>query len=427
MCPLSQTGQGPPGSQSVPRVLMIAYHFPPHSGTSGVQRALRFSSYLPDFGWEPIVLTADPRVYDHRSPDLLSDVRSDLRVIRAPALDTRKHVAIGGRYPGFLARPDRWHWWRFAAIPMGLAAVRRYRPAAIWSTYPIPTAHSIGCAVARMTGLPLIADFRDPMAQDDYPEDPATWRSFARIEERTVRRAARSVFTTPGARELYAGRYPGLSSRFDVIENGYDESAFDGLHERGQPLNPGRVTLLHSGVVYPEERDPSGLFQALAMLRSDNPGLFERLTVRFRASMADELLAGLAQRYEIEGAIEILSALPYREALAEMIAADGLLVLQAANCNAQIPAKLYEYLRARRPLLVLSDPAGDTAAVARGAGVENIAQLDEPAEILELLGRFFADGSQLVPTVESVADASRYSRTRELAALLDTVAASHRG
>ncbi|WP_405234341.1 glycosyltransferase [Lentisalinibacter salinarum] len=403
----------------MPRVLMVAYHFPPHSGTSGVQRALRFSSYLPDFGWDPIVLTAHPGVYDHRSPDLLAEVRDDMPVIRAPALDARKHLAIAGRYPAVFARPDRWRSWWWGAVPAGLIAIRRFKPDAIWSTYPIATAHRISCTLARLTRLPLVADFRDPMAQEGYPSDPATWRSFERIERRTVGLAARSVFTTPGARESYRRRYPAQAERFEVIENGYDEKAFEDAPYSESPLTPRKMTLLHSGVIYPAERDPNELFAAIAMLKKETPELFGRLLVRFRASMADRLLYELAERYDVSTAVEICGAMPYREALGEMQAADGLLILQASSCNEQIPAKFYEYLRARRPLILLSDSAGDTAHVARQAGIDDMASLHDRHEIFLLLKRFLNEDKQLLPSDDAIAAASRYARTKELASVLD--------
>jgi hypothetical protein len=103
---------------------------------------------------------------------------------------------------------------------------------------------------------------------------------------------------------------------------------------------------------------------------------------------------------------------------------DGLLVLQAANCNYQVPAKLYEYLRARRPILALTDPQGDTAAVLRAAGVDSIAPLDSK----EAIGRtFVAFLEQLrakrapLPSETAVAACSRRARTAQLAAVLDAV------
>jgi len=94
---------------------MIAYHFPPLAGSSGIQRTLRFAQQLPELGWEPLVLTADARAYERTSDDLLDEVPSGLVVKRAFALDTARQLSVGGRYFGRLARPDRWMTWRFGA------------------------------------------------------------------------------------------------------------------------------------------------------------------------------------------------------------------------------------------------------------------------------------------------------------------------
>lgn len=133
---------------------MIAYHFPPLVGSSGIQRTLRFAGHLPKFGWNPIVLTTHPRAYEQVSDDFADEVPEGLEVIRAPAWDAARHLSIHQRYLGLLARPDRWISWWFGAVPMGLVAIRRHRPHAIWSTYPIATAHRIGHSLAKYSRLP---------------------------------------------------------------------------------------------------------------------------------------------------------------------------------------------------------------------------------------------------------------------------------
>ena len=70
------------------QVLMVAFHFPPLAGSSGIQRTLRFAAHLPSFGWQPTVLTAHPRAYERTSQDLMSEVGPDVAVERAFALDT---------------------------------------------------------------------------------------------------------------------------------------------------------------------------------------------------------------------------------------------------------------------------------------------------------------------------------------------------
>ncbi|MGH8625188.1 MAG: glycosyltransferase [Gammaproteobacteria bacterium] len=408
------------------RLLMIAYHFPPLAGSSGIQRTLRFARHLPQFGWEPMILTADPRAYERVSDDQLDDVPPGSIVERAFALDSARHLAIMGRYPAFIARPDRWATWWLGAIPKGLAMIRKYRPHAIWSTYPIATAHRIGYTLHRISGLPWVADFRDPMAQDGYPADPKTWRSFKNIEQEALRRASCSVFVTPGAARMYRNRYPDVpDARIAVIENGYDEESFallDRSAEREGALTPGTLTLVHSGVVYPSERDPTHFFQALRRMLDDGSLKPGELRVRLRAPAHEALLGHLISTYRVAEVVELAPPIPYRDALKEMMRVDGLLVLQARNCNEQIPAKVYEYLRCRRPIFGLTDPAGDTATLLRRAGGHHIARLDSAEEIALELRRFLDQVKRSeapLPNEVVVSESSRANRTRELASLLE--------
>src|SRR5258706_289224 len=161
---------------------MVAYHFPPMNASSGIQRTLRFAQYLPEFHWEPAVLTAHPRVYPSVSNASLAEVPPQLLVRRAFALDTVKHLSLKGLYPRWLALPDRWATWWLGAIGAGLSLIRNFKPDVIWSTYPIATAHLIGYTLRKLTGVPWVADFRDPMAQSDYPSDPLMHRAFEWIE-----------------------------------------------------------------------------------------------------------------------------------------------------------------------------------------------------------------------------------------------------
>ena len=402
------------------RLLMVAYHFPPLAGSSGIQRTLRFVKYLPEFGWEPIVLTTHPRAYEKTSPDLLAEIPEGTVVVRAPAFDTARHFSIQGRYPGFLARPDRWISWLPGATVMGLSMIKRYKPDAIWSTYPIATAHLIGAALQKYSSLPWVADFRDPMAQEGYPSDPLTRKSFKKIEERATNKATLCTFTTPGAARLYAQRYPHAADRLRVIENGYDEETFEGITPGGHALNPGKITLLHSGIVYPSERDPTQLLQSVRTLIDAGQISTTQFCIRFRASMHEAFLQTLVDKFNLGNCIELLPPISYSEALNEMVRADVLLIMQASNCNDQIPAKLYEYLRAGRPILALTDPVGDTAKVLREAGISAIAPLDQASAISEALNKILAaPATGTLPTADAVNNSSRRNRTKQFAALLD--------
>lgn len=101
-------------------VLLIAYHFPPAAMGSGHLRTLGFARYLPASGWHPVVLSACAMAYPHTAPVDAGVIPHDCPVHRALAFDARRHFGIAGRYPGFLAQPDRWRSWWLAAVWQGL-------------------------------------------------------------------------------------------------------------------------------------------------------------------------------------------------------------------------------------------------------------------------------------------------------------------
>ena len=416
-----------PTNSGMKRLLMIAYHFPPLAGSSGIQRTLRFAQHLSKFGWEPLILTAHPRAYERTSDDLMASVPEGVIVRRAFALDTARHLSVGGRYWGALARPDRWISWKLGAVREGMRMIREFDPCAIWSTYPIATAHLIGAELQRRSGLPWVADFRDPMVQTNYPPDPLVRASFQRVENNVFTTATACTFTTPSAADSYRKRFPFAADAITVLENGYDEETFVQVEtslKRSADDGGKKLCLLHSGIVYPSERDPTQLFEALGKLKADGRFQPGSLEIRFRAAVHENTLRELASRHGIEDLIACMPPIPYRDALAEMLAADGLLVMQASNCNEQIPAKIYEYLRSRRPILALTDPQGDTAKVLYDAGLNTVARLDSVADIMKALPDFVESirrNSYVLPSRHLVRQASREGRTEQLAALLDSL------
>lgn len=407
------------------RVLLIAFHYPPMQGSSGLQRTYRFARYLREFGWQPLVLSIDPRAYPATSASLAEI--DGVEVCRAFGLDSARHLSLFGRYPGFIARPDRWVSWWLGGVLSGLKMIRRFRPDVLWSTYPIATAHLIGHALAKRSGLPWIADFRDPMAHDGYPEDAATWQSFLRVEQKVFSAATAATFTTAGAEAFYRQRYPATLTQFHQIENGYDEDAFALAEKRlpEAPSNPdGRIVLLHSGIVYPQWRNPRMLFRAIRQLADAGHPSVRRLCVRFRAAAHDAFVRQLADEENVSNFMELAPDVDYIEALGEMMTVDGLLLLQNAECNNQVPAKFYEYLRAGKPILALTDHLGDTAGLlARHAG-NRVADLTSAEEIKASLAAWLdaipLQTGRAEPSPEVIA-CSRRARTGQLATVLNSV------
>lgn len=410
------------------RALLIAFHFPPQAASSGIQRTLSFSKHLGKYGWEPIVLSAHPRAYSVQNPSQLAQVPANLVVRRAFALDAKHHLGVKGRYPQAVALPDRWITWWLGAVPAGLSLIRKYRPQVIWSTFPISTAHLIGLTLHRLTGLPWVADFRDPMIQPSYPSAPVQRTMYQWIERQTIKRCAMAVFTTHSAMNAYRERFPEVpASKFRVIENGYDEDGLD-LQAMAQPVAPAagrRITLVHSGVLYQTGRDPSAFLEAVATLKKSGRASAATLRIVLRAPGEMEEVAVLVRKHAVEDIVEVAAPVPYRDALHEMLAADGLLVFQGTPFNTQIPAKIYEYFRARKPIMGLVDTAGETARVLRAAGFDTLANMDRCDSIAPMLSQFIADigsGKAYVAGDDLIAASSRTHRASQLADLLRQVA-----
>jgi hypothetical protein len=416
------------------KALLIAYHYPPVQISSGVQRTLAFSADLPSHGWEPLVLSAHPRAFEKISEGQLKDIPASVVVRRAWAWDTARHFAIKGRYLDAMALPDRWVSWWPGGVVTGLRLIRRYKPKVIFSTYPIASAHLIALALHKITGLPWVADFRDSMTEETYPREPRRRSVYLWLERQVVSRCSRAIFTTPGAVKMYRERYPELpADRWALIPNGYNEAIFaeveaaratDSCQPMTQPISP-PLKLVHSGVLYPSERDPRAFFAAVAALKAQGLIAAEQLQIVLRATGHDALYAPMLSEHGIDDMVQLESGVEYREALTEMLEADGLLIFQASNCNHQIPAKLYEYFRAQKPIFALTDIDGDTGQSLLGAGVSHIAPLDDKEQLATELLAFvhqLQNGTAAVAHKDALRTSSRQYGSELLAGIFNDCA-----
>lgn len=412
------------------RVLLVAYHFPPLQGSTGFARSLAFAKYLKDWNWDVTVLTVEASVYPEIREQNYALIPDNIECVRSMAFDAQKHLSIFGKYPLFLATPDRLQSWIVSGVLSALRVIRKNRPDAILTTYPIASAHCIGFFLHKIFRIPWIADFRDPMAQEDYPPEPRIHRAFERIERRIFRNAARVVVTSPGTAALYSTRFPDYPQQNIVtISNGFDPESFAGITIRSgasaAPEARRPLKLLHSGLLYPSERDPTHLFAAIAELLSEKRLSNNQVSFVFRASGNDTDYQKRVRRLGIDSVVHFLSAVPYVEAIAEIASADGLLLLQASNCNQQIPAKLYEYLYAGVPILALTDAIGDTGQLLQQLCVKSVADLADKHQIKRALLAFVEDilaaRSYVVP-IEKVMQYSRRELTGGLAKLLNSIA-----
>ena len=411
-------------------VLMIAFHFPPAAMSSGHLRTLGFARNLPASGWKPIILSARALAYPRTTPVADDVVPEGCLVHRAFALDASRHLAIAGKYPGFLAQPDRWASWWPAAVASGLRLIRRHHVKAIWSTYPIMTAHCIAHTLSHLAKLPWIADFRDPVSTSVEPGNPNSFASQHRWEQRVFGDAARMVMTTPGAFRAYAKSYPEAQAqgRLALIENGYDEDAFFDLPEPA-PRQSRPLVFVHSGILYSDGRNPVPFFEALARLARIGALSPADVRIVLRASGSEATYASEIQRLEIGCFVTLAPPVPNRQALEEQARADGLLLFQGARFNRQIPAKMYEYLRIGRPILALVDGGGDTAEVLHRTGGATVMPMDDVDAITAQLPEFIQgvrDGRIPGAHANVVASYARSEGAATLAAMLDQITSIQR-
>jgi len=353
----------------MPTVLMIAYHYPPEGGSSGVLRTLKFSKYLPQHGWTPHVLTLWESLYPAKDEGLLGDVPPEAVVHRTFALNSARHLAIQGRHLALLTVPDRFISWLPFGVARGLRVIRQTGIRVLYSTSPPPTTHLIAVGLKALTGLPWVADFRDPWVEEGFYPLPGTlrYRVETILEQHVIRRADRVTVTTPYLQREFISRYPQLTpDTVQVIYNGYDEMDFQHVQSPGRSA---QFEILHAGLVTPEFRDPRPLLQAVTSLIAD--GSLPRHEVRITFLGGDTYVhsqdfGALVKQFGLEDAVSVCGRVSHREALQRQGQAAVLLLLQASDdTRSLIPAKAFEYLRIGRPILALT-LAGATADLLQG-------------------------------------------------------------
>jgi glycosyltransferase involved in cell wall biosynthesis len=224
----------------------------------------------------------------------------------------------------------------------------------------------------------------------------------------------------------YRQRYPDKQhASWQVIENGYDEALFaphDHLSARSPVRPDGQpVKLLHSGLLYPLGRNPLPFLKAVKELIENNQ---INLEVVFRGSGFKKEISEQINRLGLAQVVKILPTVSYDQAIQEMLQSDVLLVFQGAAFNKQIPAKLYEYLRAGRPILAMTDTGGETAKILRDWDGTYLANSESKDSIEYTLMNIIDDlkaNKQLIRNPDQIKKVSRYVRTEQLNELLLSV------
>ncbi len=432
------------------RVLFLAYYFPPLGG-GGTQRTLKFVRYLPEFGWQPHVLTVRDAHYLVNDKSLLQDIPPDLPITATPAFLPARFFRKALNHPprasneiqsvmlrafsftkklfySFCFIPDEHIGWLPFALRAGKRLLRQRDFKIIYSSGLPNTAHLIAQRLARKTGKPWVADLRD--LWDQYPEsyNPFGWKWRSRLddwlERRVLARADHLIVVSDEMKRQLLQKLPALSAeRITVITNGYDPNDFVSV----TPIRaPNRFVLLHSGTLF-QWRTLQPILHAMQLLFQNHP--------ECRAQFLLKLLGIVpaAEREAIRQAgfseqVETLDYLPYREALAHVRGADLLLLLignlpYAAN---MLTSKLFDYLGAQRPILVIG-PKGEIHKFIEREQLGVAFEANEAALIAETLSRWMRQWrAQELPDGKTAApDYQRRHLTERLATIFEAVTARH--
>ena len=394
------------------RVLVIAYHFPPDS-SSGTYRTLKFVKYLEPLGWDAVVLTVKPERerFSPRDPDLLAEVPAGTRVLQTWAFSPGKWVfAIRNRWltgdalslPRRIARsvfewlvlfPDRYRGWLPFALFRGLRAIRQHDIDVIYTTAPPHTASLLGWMLHKLSGKPLVSDFRDPWVGNIYygGDKSLPRRAAKRLEQKVFAHSHRVLNVSPHLTSMAQQRMSAApESRFVTFPNGFDPADFEAVGAT-DPHDDFRVT--YTGVFYPPWRDPRAFLEAVSLLRTRAPGLADELRAVLAgdSDWAIDNQAWLAEQ-NLGETVKFLEYQPHAATLTLLVDSDLLLLIGSSDPNDKgtLTGKVFEYLATGQPILALTQE-GDLADLVRDSGAGRVAKPDNPEAIADALIELHAD------------------------------------
>jgi glycosyltransferase involved in cell wall biosynthesis len=413
------------------RVLFLAYLFPPIAN-SGTQRPLKFAKYLPQFGWEPLVVTAQ-RVSEHRQDQrLLEDVPLDMRVVRVPMLSDRIGAVAGTLGLGMMKRemiaegiswrlrehwksPDLYALWRPTARRAAMKLYREVGFDAIYATGFPWTSLLTGMDVSKATGRPLVADFRDPWAIEDLYKSDDVSRD-QEMEAEVVEHAAAVLSISSTMTERMIAAHPTVNpAKFYTIPNGYDPADMGKV----KPWPRKRFRIVYTGV-WKEGYGLDSLYDVIEHVAKTDPALLSNVEV-----MAAGFEPGPAHRRGLSDYIDELGVLSHEDAVALMRSADVLYLRNFDGLRQEwcLPGKIFEYLATGRPVLAVTDPEGEAGRLITRIGGGVVIDPSNPKRLQEVLIDAFRRGTLETPAQDlSLLRAfERPALTRLLASVFERV------
>ena len=415
------------------RLLIITYYWPP-TGGSGVQRWVKFSKYLPEFGWQPVVYTPENPEQLARDESLLNDIPACAEVIKThitepyelyrrltggkagqevnPVNAQRKtwKQRLSLRIRGNCFIPDPRVGWVRPSVRFLKKYLQEHPVDAVVTTGPPQSVHLIGLRLKKEFGLRWIADFRDPWTEMFYYKhlglSAAADRRHRRLEQAVLDSADKIISVSPPVAADFQAK---TKTPVVLITNGFDESDFraeksgsgsapaepftragSGVSEAQPDSGAGAAAgplfrLVHTGL-FAADGNPLKLWDALAERCEADPDFRARLQIRLAGKVDAAITDAIRARGLGDNLVE-LGYLPHDETVREQRAADILLLpLRREPEYAKVlPGKIFEYLAARRPVLGIGQEDGAAASVLRDAAAGEMFDWDKKEELLAFL------------------------------------------
>lgn len=431
------------------RVLIITYYWPP-SGGSGVQRWVKFAEYLPSEEWHPVIYTPENPELIAVDPSLAQEIPDDTEIIRRPIFEPYGlYRSITGRASGkgrgkdevnpisagkktFMQKlaltvrgnlfiPDPRCFWIGPSARFLKKYLKAHPVDVIVSTGPPHSMHLIAMKVARATGIPWVADFRDPWTDMFYFKylHLTRWaeRRHRKLEQQVLDSASAIVAVSPLVRDDFMRM---TSTPVELITNGYDEKDFeDAIIEPD-----GYFNITHTGL-FAADGNPEVIWKALADKSREDPEFRRMLKIRLIGKTDNEITASIKEAGLAFCLIDN-GYQPHNVAVKEQMNASVLILplRKEPEYRATLPGKLFEYLAAGCPILGIGQPDGAMASVLKETGAGSVYDwndLQSVAAFIDGCWKRFRSGA--LQTEER--DISQYSRRRltsRMAALFDSLA-----
>ena len=440
------------------KVLIVSYWFPP-TNTSGAVRIGKFAKYLPEFGWEPIVLTSDsPRDLPPTLPVEVDDANivrtpyfalsnSVSRILvdnkdASPAAQTGQPSKTGLNWRNIVLNTMRlmspiytlpvidkllfepMGWYRYA-VRTGSELVGKNKIDVIFSTYGPSVPHLVASRLHKQTRMPWVAEFRDPWSLNAYTRKT---QPFQFLEEQWEKKTMKNCDLLVSVSKLWAEKLEAFHSKKTmVIANGFDEEDY----REDMPLTS-KFTITYTGGIYPGKRDPTRLFQAIAELRREGKMSPDDLEVRFLGSNVAKTLSPLVQEYRLPEFVKMYGFVSFKESIKRQMESTVLLLLSWDDPRDQgtLTAKIFEYMGARRPTLALAFKGGeiDKLLWESGCGILANAVNEIKNILMKWLGEFRQYGkivSYYRPDNEVIKKYTRREQAKKLAETFDSVLTQH--